>query len=277
MRAAERITYLLKLYPSEAGVYATYEPKKNGGLRPIVKPNKVLNKWLKDVNDVLSKRFYDWPSIMHGGIKKRSYVSFAKPHIGKKIVVTIDIRDCFNSISAKDISETLERLELAKPICEELASRLSYKGRLPQGFATSNYLSNLFLMPALRRIEQQLRPRKIALSNYVDDIAISGRDMNVAETINDVILELSRIGLAVQKSKIRVMYAHQRQVICGLVVNKRLAVSAELKMRLFSEVTNGEMSKASLRGWVSNLNMIDPKLSNKLDDYATVRGVKKSA
>lgn len=277
MGAVEKITQLLKRYPAGAGLYVVHELKSDGGLRPIVKPNKALNSWLKQMNTVLREQFNNWPPMMHGGIKKRSYVTFAKPHSAKNVVITIDIRECFDSITAREVSAVLaRRLKLPESTCRELVSRLCYKGSIPQGFATSNYLSNLYLLSALNAIERELSCRGVVVTNYVDDIALSSQKVDPAKAINIATLELSRAGLAVKKAKTRVMYSHQRQVVCGLVVNKKITVSRELKKRLFSEVANKGMSHASLQGWLSNLSVTDPGFRDKLNEYAAKKGLLKT-
>ena len=171
MGTAEKIIELLAEYPEKANYYCTYEPKKDGGRRPIVKPDKELNKWLREINKALRQQFNSWPSHMHGGIKKRSYVSFVKPHIAKNIVVTIDIKDCFGSITNKEVADALVKwLKLSKPVCDSLAARLCHKGKVPQGFATSNYLSNLYLLPIMLLLNRELRRKGVTMTNYVETL-----------------------------------------------------------------------------------------------------------
>ena len=90
-----------------------------------------------------------------------------------------------------------------------------------------------------------------------------------------MILELSRARLLVKKAKIKVMHSHRPQVICGLIVNKGVALTRQKKKQLFSDVANKRISEVSLQGWLANLNMIDKELMTKLEAYAIQKGVVK--
>ncbi|QQR51678.1 hypothetical protein IPF89_02555 [Candidatus Saccharibacteria bacterium] len=150
---------------------------------------------------------------------------------------------------------------------------MCYKRRIPQGFATSSYLTNLYLNDTLLKINRQLKRKQIDMTVYVDDIALSGQKVDSAVIINLVTLELSRARLAISKAKVKVMRSHSPQIICGLVVNKGVALSRQKRKEIFSDIANGRMSETSLQGWLANLNMIDRRLMNKLQTYATQKGL----
>jgi len=274
MGNTEELEELLTEYPADARVFCTLEPKPDATTRPIVKPNKSLNKWLKQVKLALYKQRKDWPTFIHGGVRKRSYVSFVRPHTNKKTVITIDIRNCFGSIRQQEVQTALvKKLGLSDGLASRLATKLCYKRRVPQGFATSSYLTNLYLNDTLLRINRQMRRKQIDMTIYVDDIALSAQHIDSAEIINLVSLELSRARLAISKAKVKVMHAHKPQVICGLIVNKGAALTRQKRKEIFSDVANGRMSETSLQGWLANLNMVDETLMRKLRAYAIKKGV----
>lgn len=260
----DKIDHLLNTYPLDSGFKAYEKPKKNGGTRTITSPNKPLKKWLREVSQLLSDNT-EWCGALHGGVKGKSYVTYAKPHVNKSCVVTIDIRDCFDSISEKRISSCLTaKLGIDTKQSLGLSARLCNNGKLCQGFPTSNYVSNLVLEPALLDLEEKLQGLGYCITNYVDDLAISGKINDVGELINQVALSLSRIGLSIRKDKVLVMPSSKRQVICGLVVNKKLTLSTEYKEYLIKSIVDGSISGPQLRGWLANLNMVDKKLMKKL-------------
>lgn len=274
MGKTEVLEKLLLEYPADAGVFCSFEPKADGSSRPIVKPNKPLNKWLKQVKRVLYQQRRDWPIFIHGGVRKRSYVSFARPHTNKNTVITLDLHNCFGSITQKEAQDALvKKLDLSVGLASRLAAKLCYNRRIPQGFATSSYLTNLYLNDTLLLINRQLKRMRVDMTIYVDDIALSAQKMNSADVINLVSLELSRARLAINKAKIKVMHAHKSQVICGLLVNKGVALTRQKRKELFSDVANGRMSEVSLAGWLANLNMIDKDLMTKLKSYAISKGL----
>jgi hypothetical protein len=274
MKNTKRLEKLLAEYPTDARLFCAFQPKPDGTSRPIVKPNKSLNTWLKQVKRELYKQRKDWPAFIHGGVKKRSYVSFARPHVNKKTVIAIDIHDCFGSITQQEIQEAfVAKLGLPDGLASRLAAKLCYRRRVPQGFATSSYLTNLYLNNTLLRINRQMRKRQIDMTIYVDDIALSAQQIDCAEAINFVSLELSRARLAISKAKVKVMHAHKPQIICGLIVNKGVALTRQKRKELFSNIANGNMGEASLQGWLANLNMIDTKTMTKLKNYAIQKGL----
>jgi hypothetical protein len=181
MGRTETLEKLLAEYPADAGVFCGFEPKPDGTSRPIVKPNKSLNRWLKQVKRALYQQRKNWPTFIHGGVKKRSYVSFARPHTNKKTVIAIDIHNCFGSITQQEVQTALvNKLSLSDGLASRLAAKLCYKRRVPQGFATSSYLTNLYLNDTLLTINRKLRCLQVGMTIYVDDIALSAQSMDSA-------------------------------------------------------------------------------------------------
>lgn len=276
MTTSERIQKLLATYPTDAKAWSSREPKPSGGFRKITKPNKSLGKWLSHANKELNAIYPNWPSFMHGGLKKHSYVTHARPHVNKPCVITIDVRRCFDSISIQHVAKCLEaELGLSSNLAAELAERLCFKGAVAQGFATSNFVCNLYLRKPLLSIARTLKPQNLALTNYVDDIAISGKISDTGSVINIIALELSKSGLAINKSrdKVKVMHSGQRQIICGLQVNRKLTITNAKKLELFSLVATGMISEVSLDGWLSNLLNVDPKFQRRLSAFAAKKGL----
>jgi RNA-directed DNA polymerase len=276
MTAAERISNLLAGYPTSARATRGYQPKSKGGYRPIAKPNKELKVWLRTMNKALSAQYGSWPTFMHGGIKKRSYISYARPHVNKPCVITIDIERCFELITTAEITQALQQhMNLTDDVCIQLAQRLCFKGQVPQGFPTSNFLCNLYLLDPLSQMQQIMEPQGIAFSNYVDDIAASGTISNSGNVVNQIVLALSQARLKTNKAKIVVMPSSKRQIICGLIVNKRLSLTKTLKLQLLAAIAQHSMSEESASGWVAHLKNVDPKFQQKLYDYAIKKGVLK--
>jgi hypothetical protein len=268
----DQLLDLLNAYPADGFARRESMPKPDGSIRYLAKPNKTLGSWLRQANSVLNACYTSWPSFVHGGRKKHSYVSYARPHVGKQCVVTIDIKKCFDSITELQVAAALEKhLHLTAKDAKRLAHRVCFRGILAQGFSTSNFICNLVLLDALKVINDYLQPERIDFTNYVDDLALSGDITSPDVVINEVTLALSRTGLSVKKAKMHVMPANRQQIICGLIVNKRLTVSKKKKQELLTGAKSGTISKASIGGWVANLKNVDPAFSYKLRDYAAAK------
>ncbi len=267
---------LLDHFPADASVKRWPKSKSAGSVRYIAEPNEALSLWLAKVNKVLSKQLNNWPDFMHGGIKGRSYVSYARQHVGKPCVITIDIKKCFDSIKEADVASAIERhLSLPPEVAQQLAHCLCNRGRIAQGFATSNFICNLYLLEPLAKLHHSLKKQGLWLGSYVDDIAISGPLKDPAEVVNQAAITLSKIRLQIgkDKSKIRIMPAYKRQVVCGLLVNKKLSLSKDLKKELFRKINSGEMSSETAKGWIANLKTVDAKFRQKLLEYSVKKGL----
>jgi hypothetical protein len=276
MTAVDRITQLLDEYPANGSAHRWFQVKRSGGLRPIATPNKELMRWLKAMNKALAKQFNAWPDFMHGGIRKRSYVSYARPHIGKPCVITLDIKRCFDSITDQEVAGALQRhLGLASDVCARLASVLCYKGKVAQGFPTSNYLCNLYLLDPLTALHEDFKRRGMHFNNYVDDLAVSGAIAAPDVIINEIAVTLSRASLKMSNAKKEIMPSSRQQIICGLIVNKRLSLTRKLKLKLLSDIARGRMNSASASGWVANLKSVDPAFQKKFHQFAVKKGLLK--
>ncbi|HKU18109.1 MAG TPA: reverse transcriptase family protein [Candidatus Saccharimonadales bacterium] len=276
MTSSDRITQLLDRYPSAGHAHRWCQPKEAGGVRPIATPNKELKLWLRAMNKELCRLFNAWPDFMHGGIKKRSYVTYARPHVGRSCVITIDIKRCFDSITQQEVADAMQQhLQLEPDICVRLAGVLCFKGKVAQGFPTSNYLCNLYLLQPLTDLYASLKTQGIAFGNYVDDLAASGTIVAPDAVVNEIALTLSRASLKMNKAKVLIMPSSKRQVVCGLIVNKHLSLTRQLKLKLFGDVARKRMSESSAEGWVANLKSVDPVFCQKFQAYAVKKGILK--
>src|ERR1035437_4047201 len=77
------------------------------------------------------------PDCVHGGVKKRSNISNAKPHQGHKYIFATDLLDFYPSISSKRVYETFLSLGFSTHFSHWLTKLTTWKGELPQGTPTS--------------------------------------------------------------------------------------------------------------------------------------------
>ena len=114
-------------------------------------------------------------------------------------------------------------LGYSRAISRFLASVCSKNGTLPQGAATSGYLSNIYMISFDETVFGFCRERSLRFTRYADDIAISGADMNVEEVIQFICETLNSIDLRINYAKTRCLRQHTRQKVTGVVVNERLS------------------------------------------------------
>jgi hypothetical protein len=234
------------------------KPKK----RKIDNPRKLL----KFVQKVVKKRLLDtivFPSFVHGGVRKRSTQTNARRHIRRPEVVALDIRGFFGHVTPEQVSQVWRsRFQTGHDTTWLLTRLTTFQSHLPQGAPTSTALANLVILPAMHEINQYCRERRLALSVYVDDICISGR--NARSAIPFVSQVLSRSGFSLARKKIRVMPSNVRQEVTGHTVNRRLSNSrktlARARQLIFLAMQNGadEADFVRARGLVAHVNTTSP-------------------
>jgi hypothetical protein len=230
-------------------------PKKSGGLRLISAPKPSLKRAQQVVfHELLEPAAARLHGAAHGFVAGRNVVSNALPHVGRAVVINLDLRDFFPSVTFRRVRglfaglgysgaiRTLlallctepPRVEVAvdgKPVRVAMGER-----RLPQGACTSPILTNLLC----RRLDARLAGCAARLgyvyTRYADDLTFSA---DAREHGNDVSALLWRVrhiivdeGFVENLEKTRVMRAGRRQEVTGVVVNERCTVAREEVRRL---------------------------------------------
>jgi retron-type reverse transcriptase len=226
-------------------------PKKSGGDRLISAPMPRLKRaqyWILD-NILAAFPVHD---AVHGFAEDRSIVSNALPHVGREVVVNLDLKDFFPTLTWKRVKGKFRGLGYSEAVATVLAllctepdvdaveldgERLyARKGtrRLPQGAPTSPALTNLICARLDRRIAGVASKLGFSYTRYADDMTFSasGEAANktgtILKAVNDIV---AAEGFAVHPDKTRVMRRHRRQEVTGLVVNERLGVPRDTLRR----------------------------------------------
>ena len=221
-------------------MYRVFEiPKKNGGTRHIEAPDPVTKKRQEDYLKYLYKAYPASP-YTHGFTPNKSIVTNAKPHTDKKWVYSVDIKDFFPSVTFEKVKALGFKLKWG--LC--FYDFKDGKGkRLPQGAPTSPYIANLYLKKFDYKTAKKLAGFNIAYTRYADDITFSGNDYNGMEkALSFIIKLLNRYGLEINYKKVKKMPFWKRQYVCGLTVNKKVALTRETKKKVRAEKHRGEVS-----------------------------------
>ena len=282
MQNIESFENLLKKYPESSIPSVFFKSKPNGKEpRKIVEPDDKLKSWLKQVNYLLNKTFPQWPYFIYGGIKQRNHISHAISHVNQRCVITVDIKKCFDSITVSMISSALQKhLELPEDLCTRMALKLCHDGKLAQGFPTSSFICNLYLLDPLRALHAEFNAKGLSFSGFVDDLAISGNietKKEQAQIIDRIFIVLRKYKLKLNKDgKIKVMPHNKTQEICKLKVNKQLTITRGYRDKVFRLIANNQIEEVAveeIEGTISYWRNINPKLAGQLRKYALSRGV----
>lgn len=126
------------------------------------------------------------PENIHGGIKKKSNVTNAKPHQGNKYQFTTDLQDFFPNISSKLVYKTLIELGLS-PIYSRLITKLTtWQYGLPQGAPTSTHLANLAFVKTDLLLIELCKNNNLTYTRFVDDLTFSS-PQDFQPILNDIL------------------------------------------------------------------------------------------
>lgn len=189
----------------------------------------------------------------HGFVRGRSCITYATPHVGKLMVLRMDLRNFFASVAESRINALFQTLgypeataRVLTGLCTNSAPlrvlraipsegqryRLPMRERaqlerrhLPQGAPTSPALANLCALHLDMRIEGLAQAMQCDYTRYADDIAVSGSE-ELRRRVDKVSVLIAAIaleeGFEVNHHKTRVMHQSHRQVVTGIVVNQRI-------------------------------------------------------
>lgn len=210
-------------------------PKKGGGCRTLSVPDEVLKSIQRRIADVLLvhtpiSRYAS--AYRYGGSPLRN----ARPHVGKPLVLKLDILHFFDSIRYSAVKEAAFPQEIyAEPIRILLAMLCYYKDALPQGAPSSPAITNILLYGFDETVGCWCRGRSISYTRYCDDMTFSG-DFDVGEVIRFVRGELTKMGFLLNEQKTRIQHSSQRQTVTGIVVNEKPGIPADYRRALRQEL-----------------------------------------
>lgn len=210
-------------------------PKKCSGFRNLSVPDEVLKTIQKRISEIL---------LIHMPISQyakaycfgSSTIRNAKHHIGKQVVLKLDILHFFDSIRYSTVKDKVFPEEIyAEPIRILLTMLCYHKDTLPQGAPSSPAITNIILYEFDELVGQWCRNQGIAYTRYCDDMTFSG-NFNPVEIIQFVRLELNKMGFLLNEQKTKIQCSSQQQAVTGIVVNEKLSIPADYRRKLRQEL-----------------------------------------
>lgn len=114
-----------------------------------------------------------FPEYVQGGVKKRSNISNAAKHLGKRYKFTSDIKKFFPSITPRSVYKALRLHGFIPDIARILTILTTYKGKVPQGAPTSTHIANIVFTQTDQMINGFCADNKLTYTRFVDDISVS--------------------------------------------------------------------------------------------------------
>lgn len=241
--------------------------KKAGSLRLIEAPKRKLKKMQRKILEEILKNVPVHPAV-HGFVSGRSIKTFATPHVGRRVVLRMDLKDFFASVSGARIQAFFRTAGYPEPVADLLGSictnstprrlwaelgrdadpvlvaearRLYARNHLPQGAPPSPALANLCTYRVDCRLRGLAEAAGAVYTRYADDLAFSGEDafeIGVGRFALQAAAILQEEGFTVNHRKTRIMRRGVRQHLTGLVTNERVNVVRADFDRLKAILTN---------------------------------------
>ena len=256
--------------------YRRFEiPKKAGGRRIIQAPHstvKILQRKLLEVLDLVYKAH----PAAHGFIRDRSISSNAASHVGKRLILNLDIQDFFPSITFPRVRGIfIKRFRIPPDPATVLARICCNTGDEPdhiaQGAPTSPIISNMICHAMDHQFVALARANGLFYTRYADDITFStnrkafplalaemheGSITSIGSWIKDV---LQDNGFTLNDRKTRAYSSASRQEVTGLTVNTRI----NLQRKFYRQI------RSMLHAWKEHgHDAAQTEYNNKFDAYA---------
>lgn len=231
--------YILALSNAPHYFYKKFEiPKKNGKLRTIDEPFpslKEIQRWiLENILTPASKRYVS--PVAKAFIPKKSLRDNAKFHRNKKQIVALDIHDFFCSIHFGVVYGAFKGFGYSIPVSMLLTNLSILDNSLPQGAPTSPMLSNIIFKRLDDSIFRYCNTRGIMYTRYADDMVFSSNDMNVSQLISYVTMRVENFRMRINEDKTKVIGRGSRQSVTGVIVNDKLQVPRNYRMKIRQEI-----------------------------------------
>lgn len=266
-------------------------PKRSGGDRLISAPRARLKKLQHWILEHVLNKLPLAPSA-HGFRPGHSTVSNAIPHLSSAIVINVDLKDFFPTVTYPRVKGLLRKIGYSEEVAtvlglvctepdlvETVLDGITYyvaRGprRLPQGAPTSPAITNALCRRLDKRIAGFAAKHAMTFTRYADDLTLSTKDPE--GRVGACLQFLRKVavdeGFTVHPEKIRVVRRGRRQEVTGVVVNEKPGVvRAELRRfrALLFQIekdcpagkkwgTPGTDVLTSALGFASYVMMVDP-------------------
>ncbi len=272
-------------------------PKRSGGTRTLSAPHRKLataQQWI--LRNILDRLPVEPPA--QGFIAGRSILTNARQHVGRAVVLNMDLEAFFPSIGFPRVRCVFARLGYSPAVATILGllttecprRQVQYDGKtyhvatgprgLPQGACTSPALSNQVARRLDKRLGGLAHKLGLAYTRYADDLTFSG-DAALVERVGYLMARVRHIAeaerFAVNRKKTRVLRRNAAQSVTGLIVNDRPAVPRvevrRVRAILHRARTEGIDAQnreglprfhAWLRGKIAYIQMVRPEVGARL-------------
>lgn len=272
--------------------YSSFDiPKKDGSPRHIFAPSgplKMIQRKLADALYEYQKQIRDEENIKanisHAFEKNKSIISNAQIHKNKRYILCIDLNNFFDAFHFGRVLgyfSSNRYFKFPKEVAVTIAQIACYNGSLPQGAPSSPIITNLICQTLDMHVLKIAKKYKLDYTRYADDLTFSTNKKDFLkhkdEFLKNLQKEIEKSGFSINERKTRLIYRDSRQIVTGLVVNRKINVPRNFyrttRAMLHSLYTTGEFkidgengTVAQLEGRLSFIDQIE--FYNNKHDYS---------
>ncbi len=257
-------------------------PKRDGSMRTITAPKrdlKAAQRWtLRNVAEKLPVH-----GAAHGFLAARSIVSNAKAHAGAHVLLKVDVKDFFPTVTWRRVKGLYRKAGYSEQVATLLAllateaprEMVQFRAKtlhvasgpraLPQGAPTSPAITNAICLRMDRRLSGLARVFGFRYTRYADDLTFSWRPSPEAPAgtrpkapVGAMLRGIGQIlraeGFALHPTKTEVLRRGNCQEVTGLVINEapegvpEARVPRDVRRRLRAAIFNRERGKGAKEG-----------------------------
>ncbi len=294
-----------RIRPGKSNYIEWSVPKKRGGLRIICSPKPRM----KSVQRKIKEGILDRAPVhgaAHGFVRDRSIVTNASAHVGKSLILNLDLRNFFEHVRYPKVVGIFRWLGYNSEVSRCLAQLCTYQPNLGpvnmkggvddsvkfvwrafrhavQGAPTSPVLANLAVHRMDRRLSGAAKRFDATYTRYADDLTFSGDEpfkRGMIRFLPIVKLIIREEGFSMNYRKTRFMRPGERQEVTGVIVNEKTNARREDYDRLKAIIHNARKTgtlesqnrnqhpdfRSHLLGRVGHITRLNPSRGEKLLD-----------
>jgi RNA-directed DNA polymerase len=248
-----RLSYILFKTPPEKR-YETFEVSKRNGQKRIINApvgalkfaQRKLSTHLQDCVEEINHSTGRKDRVSHGFKRDKSIVTNAREHRNRRYVFNVDLADFFPSINFGRVLGFFVRDKnfALDPRAAMVIARIAcHENKLPQGSPCSPVISNLIAHILDMHLVKLASKAGCTYSRYADDLTFSTNEKVFPADIaqrdasdshvwipSTMLREIVRhCGFQINPQKTSMQYRDSRQVVTGLVVNRKINVRTEYR------------------------------------------------
>lgn len=188
--------------------------------REILAPSKELSHVQKYIKESILDNVTISDSC-YGFVKGRNIKDNASEHLNSEVVLNIDLKDFFPSVSSDRVYFIFNKIcKYDKNLSYCLTKLVTYRNVLPQGACTSPIIANIVSYKLDLRLSNLAEKMNIIYTRYADDITFSGDKKVVNKKLFELLKRIIEDeGFYVNNKKVHFSYNFNRQEVTGLTIN----------------------------------------------------------